>query len=59
MQELVRRVRYRHKKLKLVTKNEEFQGNVRKKTSIIKVSEVNYAEETKLLLEKVRHMVGK
>lgn len=59
VQEHVRRVRYHHKKLKLVTKNEEFQGNVRKKTSIIKVSEVNYAEEAKLLLEKVRHMMAK
>lgn len=43
VQEHMKKVRYRHRKLKLVTKNEEFQGNVRKKTSIIKVMDVNYA----------------
>ena len=59
VQEHVKKMRYRYRKLKLVTKNEEFQGNVRKKTSIIKVTEVDFAEETKLLLEKVRQMVGK
>jgi hypothetical protein len=32
---------------------------IRKKTTIIKVIDLNYAEETKLLLEKVRQFVPK
>lgn len=57
IQELLKKVRYKHKKLRLVTKNEEFNGTVRKKTTIIKVIELNYAEETKAILERVRQYV--
>mgnify|MGYP000117886820 CR=1 FL=1 len=39
--------------MKLVTKNEEYNNEVRKKTSIIKLMELNYAEESKSLLNKL------
>jgi hypothetical protein len=43
----------------MVTKNEDFNGTTRKKTTIIKVVDLNFAEETKILLEKVAHLVAK
>lgn len=44
LQEHLRRIRYRQKKLRMVTKNEDFNGTVRKKTTVIKVTDINYAE---------------
>jgi replication factor A1 len=55
----MKKVRYRHKKLRMVTKDQEYNGNTTKKTTVIKVVDVNYAEETKILLEKVKHLIGK
>jgi hypothetical protein len=37
----------------MVTKNEEYNNEVRKKTSIIKILDLNYAEETKCVLAKL------
>jgi hypothetical protein len=45
-------------KLKLVTKDEEFNNEVRKKTSIINVMELSYAEEAKSLVTKLEYLLG-
>jgi hypothetical protein len=45
--------------MRFVTKSEEYNGAPRKNTKVIKVMDLNYAEETKLLLEKVRHLIAK
>lgn len=44
-------------KVKLVTKEETFMNEARKKTSIIKVLDLNYAEESKTLLNKLQYLV--
>jgi hypothetical protein len=57
IQEHIKKIRYRHRKVRMVTKNEEFNGAVRKKTTVIRVIDINFAEETKNLLEKVASLV--
>jgi replication factor A1 len=57
IQEQIKKIRYRHRKVRMVTKNEEFNGAVRKKTTVIRVIDINFAEETKNLLEKVASLV--
>ena len=42
VQELIRSIRYKEYKLKLVTKSEEYNSQVYKKTSIIKIMDLNY-----------------
>jgi hypothetical protein len=58
LQEHIKRIKYRHWKLRLVTKNEEFNGIVRKKTTIIKILDLNYADETRLLLDKLKQLTA-
>ena len=57
IQDLIKAVRFRVFKVKLVTKEETFMNEARKKTSIIKVMDLNYAEESKTLLNKLQYMV--
>jgi hypothetical protein len=44
LNEHFRLIKYKFRKLRMITKNEEFNGVTRKKTSIIKVLDLNYAE---------------
>jgi ribosomal protein L29 len=44
LQELIKKLRYKEFKLRLVTKNEEYNNETRKKTGIIKVLNLNYGE---------------
>jgi len=43
MQEHIKKIRYKHKKVRMVTKNDEFNGAIRKKTTIIKAIDFNFA----------------
>ena len=58
VQELVKATRFKEFKLKLVTKNEEYNNEIRKKTSIIRLMELNYGEESKSLLSKLQYLTG-
>ena len=42
----------------LLTKNEEFNKEMRKKTSVIKIVNWSYAEETKSVLSRLRDMMS-
>lgn len=46
-------------KLKMVTNNQEYQGQVRKKTKIIDVLPLNYAAESRQILDRLHWMMGK
>lgn len=58
VQELMRGLRFRQVKLRMVTKNEEFNNEMRKKTNIIKLVELNYAEESRLVLSKLAQLLA-
>ncbi len=47
MQELVNSKKYEEFKLKMVTNNEEYNNEMRKKTKIIDILPLNYAAEAK------------
>ena len=52
--EYVKKIRYRQVKVKLVSKNDEYKGEIRRKISVVKVMELNYPQETMKLLERVQ-----
>lgn len=49
---------FKEVKVKLVTKSEVYNEEERKKTNVIKLMDLNYAEESKIILTRLEHLVG-
>lgn len=58
VQELVNKVRFKEIKVRMITKSEVYNNEERKKTNMIKVLDLNYAEEAKIILNRLQHLVG-
>lgn len=58
IQELVKKLKYNEFKLKMVTKNEEYNNDIKKKTTIIKIMNLNYANEAQSLAKKMMYLTG-
>ena len=56
--EHIRKVRYKEVKLKLVSKNDEYKGEVRRKTTAIKILDLDYAEESKKAIARIQKKLG-
>ena len=58
VQDLVKKVKFKEFKFKMITKNEEYNNEFRKKTTIIKIMNLSYANEAQSLAKKLMYLTG-
>lgn len=58
LQQLLRKIRYRQMKMLLLTKNEEYNKEMRRKTGLVKINSLNYGEQTKAVLARLKQSMG-